>query len=454
MRLLFCCNLYHPSRGGVQEVMRQIAERMARLGHDVTVATGYLADRDFDVLNGVRVRQFKVSGNLVAGIKGEADRYRDFVAGFGADAILIKAAQQWTFDALWAALDRLRARKVFVPCGFSLLYHPDFAGYYRQMPEVLRKFDHLIFYAEKYRDTDFARAHGCCNFSIVPNAASEAEFDESFDCGVRARLGVSEEDFVFLSVGSPILGKGHGEIAEAFARLDTRGRPAALILNGSWPPPSRSRLPRVEWAGIGLRTVRRAGRMALRHAYRAMRSLREGWPGMQLRGAAVGQPRHSLSQVEQWVARANAQSCKRVLQLDLPRPELVNAFKTADLFVFASNVEYSPLVLFEAAAAGTPFLSVPVGNAEEIARWTGAGWICPAPRDPYGFTRAEPSVLAREMERSMTDPDGLARLAATGRARWRERFTWKDIVLQYEAILAGREVDNGIRSGRPEPIVL
>jgi len=127
MRLLFCCEAYHPSRGGVQEVMRQIAERMALAGHDVTVATGHHRERNFEVLNGVHVREFKIHGNLVRGLRGEIDRYRDFVVGFGADAILIKAAQQWTFDALWPVLDRITARKVFIPGGFSALHEPDYA---------------------------------------------------------------------------------------------------------------------------------------------------------------------------------------------------------------------------------------------------------------------------------------------------------------------------------------
>ena len=36
MQFLFCCEFYYPSIGGVQEVMRQIAERMVLRGHQVT----------------------------------------------------------------------------------------------------------------------------------------------------------------------------------------------------------------------------------------------------------------------------------------------------------------------------------------------------------------------------------------------------------------------------------
>lgn len=442
MRLLFCCEFYHPSRGGVQEVMRQIAERMALAGHEVTVATSHLRERNFAMLNGVHVREFKIGGNLVQGLWGEVDRYRDFVAGFGADAILIKAAQQWTFDALWPVLDRIRSRKIFIPCGFSGLHDPAYARYFARLPDVLRKFDRLVFYAEKYRDIDFARAHGLTRLSVVPNGADEREFDKPHDAGIRARLGVGDGDLVFLTVGNPIAMKGHKEIAEAFARMNVHGRSALLVLNASWPQPWRlpGSLRLFEPAATALWRIWRAARPIAGLIYRSPRVLRQqGLAGLRAYWRAGMKLRGSLHELDRWIARANAQPGKRIVCVDLPRPDLIDAFKSADLFVFASNVEYSPLVLFEAAAAGTPFLSVPVGNAEEIAHWTGGGTICPAATDPSGYTHVDPAVLAREMERCMEDPEALARMGATGKARWRESFTWSAVAPRYAAILAGTD---------------
>jgi glycosyltransferase involved in cell wall biosynthesis len=442
MRLLFCCESYHPVRGGVAEVMRQIAERMVLAGHEVVVATTHVPERDFDVLNGVRIRGFKAGGNLARRLKGDVASYRDFVVSSGADAVLIKAAQQWTFDALWPVLDRITARKVFIPCGFSGLYEPAFAAYYRQIPDVLKKFDHLIFYAESYRDIDFARAHGIANLSVVPNGASEAEFDSPADPHTRVRLGVGDDDFIFLTVGNPILMKGHREVAEAYARLSTDGRPTVLILNAGWPRPWRppAAIEFLEPAVAFLWRAWQAARPMGGLVYRSGQALRRaGWAGFRAHWRTGMRRRLSWRDLEQWIARANAQPGKKILCVDLPRPDLIEAFKTADLFVFASSVEYSPLVLFEAAAAGTPFLSVPVGNAAEIVRWTGGGQICAAATDEHGYTRVDPSVLAREMRRLMYDPDTRGRLAANGKARWRDSFTWKAIASRYEAILAGRE---------------
>jgi glycosyltransferase involved in cell wall biosynthesis len=407
--------------------MRQIAERLAAAGHEVTVATSYLPERDFTSHNGVAIRDFAIDGNAIVGMSGEVERYREFALNFDADAILIKAAQQWTFDALWPILEKIKARKVFIPCGFSGLYEKAYAAYFAQLPDVLRKFDHLIFYAEKYRDVDFARAHSLTRYSILPNGASEREFEAPRDDTFRGRFGISKHEFVFLTVGTPIAGKGHRQVVEAFARLRTKGRSVTLILNGEWPPPFRP-------SSALTRAARRATSIIRRFVH-ALR--RRDWDVLRAGTRAAMERSRSDRELDDWIRDAKSQPDKKVLCTNLQRSDLVQAFMAADLFVFASMVEYSPLVLFEAAAAGTPFLSVPVGNAEEIAGWTGGGMICPAEKDDRGYTRADPVVLAREMERCMEAPDMLARIGATGKERWRRLFTWQAIAQQYESILSG-----------------
>jgi glycosyltransferase involved in cell wall biosynthesis len=126
-----------------------------------------------------------------------------------------------------------------------------------------------------------------------------------------------------------------------------------------------------------------------------------------------------------------------MLHLDLPRDDVVSAFLEADLFVFASKVEYSPLVLFESAAAGTPFLTVPVGNSREIVNWTGGGWLCPADVDERGYTKVSPAVLAQEMEKAVRSPEYLRKLGDAGRRAWQDRFTWARIAQSYEQVLRG-----------------
>src|SRR5262245_35456003 len=131
MRVLLCGERYAPSVGGVQEVLKQLAERFVRRGHEVTVATSKSEGRQFSELNGVKVKEFCVAGNYVRGMTGEVEEYRRFVLEGAFDVIMIKAAQQWTFDALWPVLSEIRSGKVFIPCGFSRMYEPEFSEYFQ-----------------------------------------------------------------------------------------------------------------------------------------------------------------------------------------------------------------------------------------------------------------------------------------------------------------------------------
>ncbi len=402
MKLLFCCENYPPSVGGVQEVVRQIAERLATKGHQVTVATSAHAQRPADaVRNGVRVVSFPIAGNWSRGMSGPVDDYKRFVQAGGFDAICIKAAQQWTFDALVDLLPAIRARKVFIPCGFSGLYQRLYKTYFAHMPQWLAQCDALIYYASDYRDIRMAQAHGLDTIHVLPNGADEREFADTAVTDLRARMGLVPGSYLLLTVGSISGIKGHWEVARAF-ELASFDRPATLLLNGNVP--RRSRLGRA-WQRVhelGL------GRPTLSGLVRRINSRQDG--------------------------------AKRVVLTDLSRADVVQAFKSSDLFVFASHVEYSPLVLYEAAAAGTPFLTTPTGNAEEIVRWTGGGIVCPAPVAASGYLRPRPQDLARNMEALMADPQKRANLGQSGRKAFLEGgFSWAHIADAYERILLGKQ---------------
>lgn len=415
MRILFCCQFYAPSVGGVQEVIRQLSERLVLRGHQVTVATTKLPIRDSDTMNGVRIKEFDVKGNQVGGMTGEIDEFQSFVVNGDFDVVMIYAAQQWTFDALWPVLDKIAYAKVFIPCGFSGFYEQGYAKYFQEMSEVLKKFDHLVFHASKYRDIDFARKCGIEKISVVPNGASEIEFEVAFDRSFRARYGIPEQSFIFLTVGSFTGLKGHQELANAFAVMQVpKNQHATLILNGN-------EVQRLEQsAADNFKKI-----ASLIKTFGLQYTLRQIIKKIFRSSAALKSVTDSINKTH-----AN----KSVLVIDLPRKELTQTYMAANLFVFASNIEYSPLVLFEAAAAGTPFLTVDVGNAAEIAEWTGAGIMCSSEVDSKGYTRVDVEVLAQSMADLMEQKDELSNLGAIGKRNWRERFTWGKVAEQYEQL--------------------
>lgn len=429
MKVLFCVEFYFPSVGGAQEVVRQLAERMAARGHDVTVATTRLDERTSDIHNGVQIVGFDVSGNRVRGLQGDVDRYQNYLAGQDADVVFFYAAQQWTFDAAWQVLSTLRSKKVLVPCGYSGLYEKTYQGYFQELPSVLSQMDAVVYHAESYRDIDFGRTLSLDNGVIIPNGADSEEFDAPLNPAFRKSCHAGESTFIALTVGTITGLKGHLELLKAFAQSDFGDREALLILNGNRP----------EASGRGVSLISRV--LALFRGYGTFYALRHIAKQALL---AAGVKALTRDSVDAWVARINHNDHgrKRVMQVNLPRPQLIQAYRQSDLFVFASNVEYSPLVLFEACAAGLPFLTVPVGNSAEIVRWTRGGELCEAPVDARGFTRVDPAVLARRIESLANDPEKLQELGRRGKEASVQRFNWASLSAEYEALfqrLLGRD---------------
>src|SRR5262249_15650420 len=257
----------------------------------------------------------------------------------------------------------------------------------------------------------------------------------------RQQHNIGDEDLLFLTVGSLMREKGHLDVAEAFREADFEGRPATLILNGNERRYSGNRSSfRVMRDKVGAYS-RAIGDVYDAHGILAASAHVLHGFGHKLgvhRGRYTATPATFSEEVRAVIDKVHRQGTKkRVLLLDLPRSELIEAYLNADLFVFASHVECSPLVLFEAVAARTPFVIVASGSGEEIGRWTGGGVICPATLDVRGYTVPDAKLLGRYLADLVRDRGRLRQMGAAGRAAWRERFTWNLISDQYEQVFLG-----------------
>lgn len=389
MRILHTVELYEPSVGGAQEVVRQISSRLAAKGHEVTVATTKLADRRADRIDGVRVAEFAISGNAVRGMRGDLDAYREFVVNGDFDVMMGYAAQQWTVDALLPVLDRIPYPHALAPCGFSGLHDAAYANYFAELPDRLRRYDALIFHSNNYQDIEFARRSGLDRLNVIANAADEREFGDLAELDarareVRARHVIDEDTPLLLTVGGHTGEKGHALAIDALRRLDAQQ--AALMVIGNNP------------LGIGCRYSCR---------------------------------------VRAGVTNALSRGRKRVLLLAPPREDVVAAYRAADVFVFGSAVECSPLVLFESMAAGTPFVTLDVGNSAEIAEWSdGAGRVLPTEQLARGRVGGRAADMAAAVEELLADEDERGRIGLAGRRAWERSFSWATIAARYEQLYA------------------
>lgn len=383
MKILHTVEFYHPSVGGMQEVVKQLSERLVRLGHEVTVATTRLAERSDTIISGVRIEEFAVKGKLATGMTGEVERYRRFVLDSGFDVMTNFAAQQWTTDAVITDLDKIGAKKVFVPTGFSELSHPRFKGYFSSMRGWMAQYDMNVFLSDDYRDINFARNCGVNNITVIPNGASEDEFLPEAGVDVRALLGIPRDHFLILHVGSHTGLKGHADAIRMFAKARIRNATLLIAANDF---------------GGGCAT-----------ACKIRKAVFNAWPGRQTDG-------------------------KRLLIASLSRTETIAVYKTADLFLFPSRIECSPLVLFECMASRTPFLTTDVGNAKEIIQWSGGGMLLPTGKDAKGYARADMPNSIRMLEVVCKDQAKREQMRDAGFAAWQERFTWGRIAQEYEKL--------------------
>jgi L-malate glycosyltransferase len=376
MKILHTVEFYSPSTGGAQEVVKQLSERMVKAGHEVTIATTKLPERKQKVINGVKIVEFDIKGNEVVGMTGETEKYKKFLVEGDFDVMMNYAAQQWATDLAFEVIDNIQARKFIVPCGYSSLNNADFKAYFDKLPKILKKYDGSIYLTKRYQDYKFARRHWIRHLEVIPNGADEEEFaDQDPDFDFRRKYNI--DNFFILNVSNHTGSKGHAETLAVFEEFK---EPATLVI--------------------------------------------------------IGKPDDSgcFEECKKEAERINSKSFENKVQLlTLPRSETIAALKSADVFLFLSSIEASPIVLFESAAAGLPFISSDVGNAKEIKRWTRGGVVAPVRPDKLHkgnvFAKIEPTVSLLNLL-YQNKPLRL-KMSENGRSRWENEFTWAKITEKY-----------------------
>lgn len=344
---------YAPAIGGAERVVQRVAEGLAARGHDVHVLTGGALEQT--ELGGVQVHRLPVSGNEVRGIRGDGSSVAETISRIEPDLVFNYAAQTWATDCCFELLERRdRPRMVLAPCGFSGLGKRRYRSYFEAMPERLCRYDALILHSTVYQDWSFAANSGAERRFVVPNGADPP--------APASTLPEVSGGSLAVTVGSHVVSKGHAQFARAVRAL---GRERALT------------------------------------------------------GAIVAPPRTGLDALRGCQLTCQARARVQPLRIiDGSHPSAVaSAIAAADLFLFTSRVECAPLVILEAMAAGTPWVSYDVGNVSELAGGVVAG------------SRAELLDAAREILDG-TRPE----LGAQGREAWEADHRWEDIVPRYESV--------------------
>lgn len=118
---------------------------------------------------------------------------------------------------------------------------------------------------------------------------------------------------------------------------------------------------------------------------------------------------------------------------DIPREDVVAAFKSADVFVFTSQKEVCPLVILESQAAGLPWVSMNVGD---IRNRKGGAIISHYNEDSKGYKIIDEKVsvyYVLEIANVLQNIDFRKKLIMEGQKDI-EQLDWKNIVPLYDKV--------------------
>lgn len=373
MKILLTVEFYEPRKGGAEEVVRQIAERLAAKGHAVTVATTAVSARTERIMNGVEIEEFAISGNSgwgIGGLKEEIARFEKLLLG-NFDIVANYASQVWPTDLALPLLDRISAKKVFIPCGFQPDV-PRYRAYYKEMAEYLRKYDAVSFASPTNPDKRWAAEQGIGEKAvIIPNGAAEEEFDVPAKYDIRSELGI-RTPYLLIDVSNHYAAKGHGFVRAAFRAM--KRKDATLLIIGE------------PFVSHGMRT-----------AYHFLKDYARCW-------------------------LASLLNSRVRLMRGTDREKVVSAYKSSDLFLFGSEVECAPLVMYESFAAKTPFITTLVGNTSDHSE--------------YLKLVRTPREMAEAANKLLDHPEDRTLMAERAYVFWQEYHTWAKIADRYETLFS------------------
>ncbi|MHB8931595.1 MAG: glycosyltransferase family 4 protein [Melioribacteraceae bacterium] len=125
----------------------------------------------------------------------------------------------------------------------------------------------------------------------------------------------------------------------------------------------------------------------------------------------IGKEGKTLKQLQQLAEGLNVK-----FLTNISREDTLAAYHEADLFLFASHFEVFPLVILEAKASKTPFVSVDCGNVKELK----------------GGIVSEVNDLAFNVSKLLDDEKLRMRMAVEGFNEWKNNYTWDAIINKYE----------------------
>ncbi len=366
MNILICCEFFYPSIGGAQKVCEELASNFVEEGHKVTVATSqhlsFLKKKE-TFKKKIKIIRFQIKGNAVRGFVGNIKEYQNFILKNKFDAVLLYAAQQWSFDLVLPVIKNIKSNLYFAPCGFSKLNNFFYRDYFRNLPKYLKYFKSNILHSNEYRDSKYFLIKKIKNKIVIPNA-SDMKITKK-----KSKKNFSQDKKLnFLNVSNIRFAKGQDLAILIFFFLNLKINMKLYL--------------------IGEKNCSKIYLMYLNF----LKFFTEFF----------------------WKNKSI------IFRNGRDRRDVKESYLNSDIFLFTSRIECSPLVLFESASAGLPFISLKVGNSSEIAKWTGAGVVF---ENIFQISKSIKNLILNENK--------MKKMSKNGKKNCNKEYNWRIISKRY-----------------------
>lgn len=376
MKILITTFDFYPSNNGVANVVYQQAEGLSALGHDVTVFTKNI-NYSYEN-NNFKVQTFNVSGNsnFRSRYKGNISEYVNAVNRFEGDIICCNCWQTWSTDLAVRVFSRVKAKKILISHGVSAtIKNKGFKGIINwlfwqpyihiNMPKILKSLDHIIFLSEKsdrcrFYDKLVVDQCGYPNYSIIPNGVNISRFvNESNNIKEKCQYAGKK---IILSVGRYDNLKNIKDSIIAYSKANIKN--SVFI--------------------------------------------------------SIGNKKNTYSDelLSLW-DRIKVPGCEYVCLYGISQDEINTFFRKAYIFLCSSKTEYFPLVILEAMASKTPFITYDVGCVRDL---------------PGGIVVDSIKSMSCALSQICSDSNLHNKLSNDGYKSCIENYEWSKILDKYEEL--------------------
>jgi glycosyltransferase involved in cell wall biosynthesis len=377
-RIVISASSYLPQENGMSTVAQMLSLTLAECGYDVTLATPSVSGQErIGYYGPVKVTRVDAAGRgtLVSRYAGDIAGYRRLLRESAADIYLFLGWETWMVYAAAPMFNELRGKKVLASHGTSALWRPPgVKGWARRilwLPHLWRYrrflpiFDFFVLLTpcrekSRFYDKVLLEKRGQNNWAVIPNGCDR---DASSGLGDRFRRQYQlESHFVILYVANYHWSKNQEGLIRVFHRAQVKN--TTLVLIG---------------------------------------------PEMNDYGRRL-QQRHNRE----------SEASKRILFLTgQSQQDLRDAYCGADLFASTSLTEAQPLVILDAMASATPFLSFAVGSVPEL---------------PGGVVVNTEREMAQQIQLLAEDEETRKRLGIAGRKACLEVYNWERTGMEYDRL--------------------